>query len=101
MGSESPIFPKKLGPARIKYVINIKNSKKQKPKFGHFKQLTEEDIPSQKLTKSIYERLQMHAQMSLNCNLVEDKILLFLVAPYTIGICLLEEYTLKILLLDC
>jgi hypothetical protein len=39
-----------------------------------FKQLIEEDIPSQKLSKSIYEYLQMHAQMSLLCNPVEDKI---------------------------
>jgi hypothetical protein len=39
-----------------------------------FKQLIEEDIPSQKLSKSIYEYLQMHAQMNLVCNPVEDKI---------------------------
>ena len=43
----------------------------------------------------------MHVQMSLICSLVVDKILLFLAAPRAIGICLLEEYTLKILLLDC
>jgi hypothetical protein len=30
MESDSPIFLKKLGPTRIKYVINIKNSKKKK-----------------------------------------------------------------------
>jgi hypothetical protein len=74
MESENLVFPKKLGQVRIKYLINKKNSKKQKPKIVHFKQLIEEDTPSQKLTKSIYERLQMHAQMSLICSLVEDKI---------------------------
>jgi hypothetical protein len=81
MESESPIFPKKIGPKRIKYVINVKNSKKQKPKTGHFKQFTEEDIPSKKLSKSIYECLQMHAQMSLLCSPVEDKIFTIFSCP--------------------
>ena len=57
MESESPVFPKKIGPRRFKYVINVKNSKKKKPKIGNFKQFTKEDIPSKKLSKSIYEYL--------------------------------------------
>jgi hypothetical protein len=74
MESESLVFSKKIGLARFKYVISIKNSKKQKPKIGRFKQLIKKDIPSQEISKSIYECLQMHVQMSLLCSLIEDKI---------------------------
>jgi hypothetical protein len=35
--SESLVFPKKIGQARFKYIINIKDSKKHKQKIGHFK----------------------------------------------------------------
>jgi hypothetical protein len=33
MESESPVFPKKLGPSRIKYIINIKIQKNKKKKL--------------------------------------------------------------------
>jgi hypothetical protein len=46
-----------------------------------FKQLIEEDIPSQKLSKSIYECLQIHVQMSLVCNPLEDKTFTFFSCP--------------------